>query len=281
MRTPRNIALLCNPTAKKAIRMGDEIAVQLRKKSIPFSLFTRYWPTVWDGFTEAWVVGGDGTVNFFINHYPEFQLPIAIFAGGSGNDLHAAVYGTTTVPAQIERVLNGTAWPVDAGRCNDALFLNGIGIGFDGAVIKSMLGTIKRAGKASYFLAVLRHLLGYREKRCTITHNGTKVMQDCFMICITNGTSFGGGFRVAPKASVTDGLLDVLVVGNLNALKRIRYLPVVQQGEHLHLPFVKYRQTTDVVIKCAHPVSAHRDGEYFSADTFEIRCLVKRFSLLW
>jgi diacylglycerol kinase family enzyme len=73
----------------------------------------------------------------------------------------------------------------------------------------------------------------------------------------------------------------MLIVGKLNAVQRMRYLPVVQKGEHLHLPFVKYQHTNAIVVKSAAAVPAHRDGEFFSADTFEIRCLVKRFSLLW
>jgi len=279
--TERNIALLCNPTKKKALRMGNDIVACLRKKKISFSLFTAYWPTVWDAFTEAWIVGGDGTANVFINHYPDFQLPFAIFPGGSGNDLHALVYGSIPLSAQIEQVLQGTPHPVDAGVCNGDLFLNGIGLGFDGVVIKSMLGTAKRGGSIAYFLAVLRHLFSYQEKRCTLLFDGKKIVQDCFMVVAANGTSYGGGFKIAPKADIADGVLDLMIVGNINAVQRMRYLPVVQRGEHLHLPFVKYEQTNAVIIKCPAPVSAHRDGEYFTADTFEIRCSVKRFSLLW
>src|SRR3712207_1810694 len=110
----KNIALLCNPTRPKALRVGDEIAIRLRKKGVPFSVFTTYWPTIWDGFTEAWLVGGDGTANFFVNHYPDFHLPIAVFPGGSGNDLHITLYGRPSLGRQIDQVLQGTAQPVDA-----------------------------------------------------------------------------------------------------------------------------------------------------------------------
>jgi diacylglycerol kinase (ATP) len=276
----KNIALLCNPTRQKALRVGDDIAVRLRKKGIPFSVFTSYWPTVWDGYTEAWLVGGDGTANYFVNHYPDFKLPIAVFPGGSGNDLHAALYGKPSLAKQIDLVLHAKAQPVDAGLCNGTLFLNGIGIGFDGAVVKSMLGTQKFAGKASYLIAILKNIVGYNEKRCTLMFDGKKVVQDCFMISIANGNSYGGGFRVAPKASLTDGVLDVMVVGNVNVLSRLRYLPVIEKGEHLHLPFISYQQADHVVVKSATPIAAHCDGEYFSADLFNIRCLEKRFSLL-
>lgn len=276
----RNIALLCNPIVEKAIRITDEITILLRANEIPFSIFTAYWPTVWDGFTEAWIIGGDGTVNFFINQYPEFQLPIGVFAAGSGNDLYWKLYGKTSVADQVQTFLKAHVQVIDAGSCNGRLFINGVGIGFDGVVVKSMLGKKKLAGKASYLLSVMKNIFLYRESYCSIDFNTTHVAQDCLMISIANGSRYGGGFLVAPKASVTDALLDLVLVGKIDAAQRMRYLPVIERGAHLELPFVKYYQTDQVTIKAQADLHAHMDGEYFSAETFEIRCLEKRFSFL-
>lgn len=277
----KNIALLCNPTIEKGIRIADEIATTLRTKEIAFSIFTAYWPTVWNAFTEAWIVGGDGTMNFFINQYPDFKLPLALFAGGSGNDLHWMLYGQTSVAAQIEIILKAHAQVIDAGLCNGNYFINGVGIGFDGEVVKDLQGKAKRAGKASYLFSILKHIIMYKEKNCIIYCNGATATQDCFMISIANGKRYGGGFQVAPNASVTDTLLDVMIVGKIAAAKRLRYLPVIERGEHLGLPFVKYAQTKAVVIKSNVALAAHMDGEYFSAGSFEIKCLEGRFSFLY
>jgi YegS/Rv2252/BmrU family lipid kinase len=282
MNGPKHIALLCNPVLEKALRTGDEIIAFLRSREINHSVFTTYWPTVWDGFTEAWIVGGDGTLHHFINTYPNFALPLALFAGGSGNDLHWTLYGDTTVAVQVERVLHAQPRAVDAGECNGKLFLNGVGIGFDGVVVKSMLGKKKLAGKASYLLSIMKHIFLYRERTCTITFDdATTHTADCLMISIANGKRYGGGFQIAPKANVTDGLLDLVVVEKIDAAQRLRYLPVIERGEHLRLPFVQYRQMGRVRITCATPLHAHLDGEYLSAATFDIRCLEKAFLFLW
>jgi YegS/Rv2252/BmrU family lipid kinase len=281
MTEPKNIALLCNPVLEKALRTGDEIIDLLRSKEIDHSVFTTYWPTVWDGFTEAWIIGGDGTLHHFINTYPNFHLPVALFAGGSGNDLHWALYGDLPVAVQVERVLNARPRSIDAGECNGRLFLNGVGIGFDGMVVKSMLGKKKLAGKASYLLSIMKHIFLYRERTCTITYDNTTHISDCLMISIANGKRYGGGFQIAPKAVVTDGLLDLVVVEKIDAAQRLRYLPVIERGEHLRLPFVQYKQTGNVRISCATPLHAHLDGEYLSAATFNIRCLHKAFLFLW
>ena len=124
----------------KALAATDKVAKILSDKKVSFSIFTVNWPTVWEGYTEAWVFGGDGTLNHFINQNKNFSLPISIFKGGSGNDFHWMIYGDITAEEQVERVLNGTAHPVDAGSCNGNLFLVGLGIGFDGAIVKDLLG---------------------------------------------------------------------------------------------------------------------------------------------
>ena len=265
----------------KALRVTDEIAKILSDKKCPFSIFTVTWPTAWDNFTEAWIVGGDGTLNQFINQNKDFPLPMSIFKGGSGNDFHWMLYGDISVAEQVEKVLAGSTHDVDAGSCNGSLFLNGLGIGFDGAIVKDLLGKKKLAGKATYLLSILKNILKHHEERCEIEADGLTVREDCFMISVANAKRYGGGFSVAPRADVEDGLLDINIIGKINPFKRMQFLPVIERGEHLSLPFVQYNQVKDVVIKSKRPMPAHLDGEFLSAALFEVRCLKKRFSFLW
>lgn len=274
----KNIALICNPLPgnTKLLNIADEIAGILNEKEISFSIFTSYWPQTWTDFSEAWIIGGDGTLNYFINQYPDLQLPITIFKAGSGNDFHWMMYGDLTLEKQIEKVLFGNAVYIDAGICNNKLFLNGVGVGFDGAIVKDLLNKKKVAGKASYLLSILKHIVGYQEKYYEIKYKGREIKQDCLLISIANGRRYGGGFNVTPNASVHDGLLDINIVGELSGVKRLRYLPVIEKGEHLELPFVDYDQTENIIIDTPSPVHAHRDGEYFLANHFEISCLPKK-----
>ena len=97
------------------------------------------------------------------------------------------------------------------------------------------------------------------------------------MISVANGKRYGGGFNVAPRASITDGELDLNIVGKVAPLKRIKLLPVIEKGEHLELPLVQYLQAGRVVIETANPVHAHLDGEYITDKRFEIECIPKKF----
>jgi diacylglycerol kinase family enzyme len=101
------------------------------------------------------------------------------------------------------------------------------------------------------------------------------------MISVANGKRYGGGFHVAPKAIFTDGLLDINIVGRISSIKRMKYLPVIEKGEHLNLDFIKYRQTNKIIIQSSTKLHAHADGEYFQSDYFDIEILPKRFSFIF
>lgn len=273
------IALLCNPTAEnsKSLRLLEEVSLHLKKRGLRFNSFTSYWPTTLEGFTDAWILGGDGTLNWFINSFPDCSLPISIFPGGTGNDLHWMLYGEISLITQLDLALSERRRPVDAGICNDKLFINGVGIGFDGAIVKDLIGKKKLAGKASYLLSIMKNILRYGETACQITTGEETMQSQSFMLSIANGKRYGGGFCVAPKAVMDDGLLDLNIVGPISPLKRMRYLPVIEKGAHLELPFITYRQSNKVLIEAETSLPAHLDGEYLEAKTFEIRCLPKKF----
>ncbi len=216
-------------------------------------------------------------MNRFINQYPDISIPLSPFKGGSANDFSWMLFGDATVAEQAAKALDGEPTWVDAGECNGRLFINGAGIGFDGAIVKDLIGKSKQGGKASYLFSVLRHMTYYSEKNCEIRSAEQSLSQECFMISVANGRRYGGGFCVAPEAVANDGKLDVSIVGRISALKRMKYLPVIEKGAHLGLPFVKYFKTGEVEIRSATALPAHLDGEFLSSDRFHIRCLPKKF----
>jgi diacylglycerol kinase (ATP) len=275
----RHVAIICNPVAAtaKAKQVKEEIASILTRADVVHTFFQASWPQNWSGITDAWIVGGDGTLNKFINAYPDINLPISPFKGGSANDFNWMLFGDITVAAQVEKALHGEETKIDGGDCNGTVFINGAGIGFDGAIVKDLIGKTKQVGKASYLFSVLRHMANFSEKKCVIHANGDVIAQECLMISVANGKRYGGGFCVAPEAMIDDGQLDVGIVGKISPLKRMKYLPVIEKGAHLGLPFVKYFKTGEVEIKANTPLPAHLDGEFISSDQFSIRCLPKKF----
>ena len=92
-----------------------------------------------------------------------------------------------------------------------------------------------------------------------------------------NGHRAGGGFHIAPQASITDGLLEVTIISPLSILKRLRYLPVIEKGKHLKLPFVRHFKSANLQISSNQDMDAHLDGEYFSTNYIEIETLPGKF----
>lgn len=281
--TSKHIALICNPTKtnKRALAMCGKVSKLLRGSSIEHSIFIANWPESWDDITEAWIFGGDGTVNYFINKYPDCTIPLAVFPGGTGNDLHWMLYGKAGINTQVDMLLQVSPRQIDAGVCNGKLFLNGVGIGFDGSIVRDLAGKSKWPGKTSYFISIVKHLWGYREQRGSIRADEEGMQGNYFLISVANAQRYGGGFKVAPKASLTDGLLDLNIVKEIAPVKRLRYLPVIEKGRHLDLPFIEYKQAKEVLVSFQSLQPAHIDGDYMEAREFKIAILPKRFSFIY
>jgi len=204
-------------------------------------------------------------------------MPFVIFKGGSGNDMHWLLYGDKSFDQQIEYVLPAAARPVDAGRCNEKLFINGVGVGFEGAVAESVAGKKKSAGKASFYIGVLQKILFYRSGTYRIETEEFNCRKKYLMISISNGRRAGGGFYIAPVARVDDGLLDVTLIDPIPPLVRLRWLPVIEKGKHLHLPVVSHFTTKKILIESDQVLQLHLDGEIYKNRKLEIEILPARF----
>ena len=278
------IAIVTNTLAGsgKAVKLSAKLLAILHVKKIEARIFTeKEWDDRVYDFDQVWITGGDGTVNYFVNRYHDIKKPLCIFNGGTANDFYTLLYGKTTVEKQVDHVLSSNPKPIDAGRCNDRYFLNGVGIGFEGAVAKSLIGVNKFAGKTSFMLSILKHIFFYKEQ-CYRIHSEEKTFENNFlMISIANGTRYGGGFYVAPMAKPDDGLFDANLVGPLSAFKRLRYLPVIEKGKHLELPFIKYFNTKKITINSNQPIQSHLDGEYLEAAELIIEILPGHFNFIF
>lgn len=278
------IAIVTNTLAGngKAVKLSANLMSILQKKKIERRIFTENeWNNQVYEFDQVWIIGGDGTVNYFVNRYHDIMKPLCIFNGGTGNDFYTLLYGTTTVEKQVDYVLSSNPKPIDAGRCNGRYFLNGAGIGFEGAIVKNLIGVRKFAGKTSFMLSILKHIFFYKEQWYRIS-SAEKTFENKFlMISIANGTRYGGGFYVAPMAKPDDGLFDVNLVSPLSPFKRLRYLPVIEKGKHLELPFINNFNTKKITINSNQPIQSHLDGEYLEADELVIEILPAHFNFIF
>lgn len=226
------------------------------------------------------IVGGDGTVHEVVNGIlaVERRVPVGIVAAGSGNDFAWNTLGLPRDPAEaIERTFTGQLVDVDAGRVNGSFFVNSFSVGLD-ADIAVAANRLRKyplmSGSRLYYASTLRQLLfGYH--RCPwlsfkldgdeqVAVHGTQDGR-YVLVAVTNGPSYGAGFRINPSANYKDGLFDICAITYTPLLRALRLLPVVQKGEHLGQPEITFYRARSVHIESRKPVSVQMDGETTSA----------------
>ncbi len=271
----KNIAIVCNALAGagNAVLLSDKISGELLIKNITHTVFNQVWPNDFIGFTDIFIVGGDGTLNYFINLYPGIKLPLVILKGGTGNDFHWLLFGNKTFDEQLRSALNEDPKPIDMGKCNERFFINGVGIGFEGAVAKALTGKKKHPGKTSFLICILQKIVTYRSMYYSIKSVKFNLSGKKLFVDISNGRRAGGGFYVAPQAKADDGLLDVIISDALNLFQRLFYLPVIEKGNHLNLRCIQHSLTDKILIESNGPIQYHLDGEYFEAPKLSIEIL--------
>ncbi|HRE37023.1 MAG TPA: YegS/Rv2252/BmrU family lipid kinase [Chitinophagaceae bacterium] len=270
---------MCNPLAGsgRASGIGRNIQLILETKNVLHSLFIDKWPVSFYSYSDIWIIGGDGTLNYFINKYPDTTLPLVIFNGGTGNDFHWLLYGSKTIEEQVEIAMYAEPRPIDAGRCNERYFINGVGIGFEGEVAKALTGKKKLSGKTSFLLTILKKIFSYRSKHYEVKTESKNLEGKKLLIDISNGRRAGGGFHIAPVAEANDGLLDVVIANALTPLQRLRYLPVIEKGKHLALPFINHFTSRNIKVTSGAIIQYHLDGEYFEATQLDVEIMSKKF----
>jgi diacylglycerol kinase (ATP) len=231
------------------------------------------------------IVGGDGSVHEVVNGIllSGRCVPLGIVAAGSGNDF---AWNTLKLPhdphAAVERAFNGEAVQVDAGVVNGRYFANSFSVGID-ADIAVAAEQLKRypfmSGLRLYYTSTLKQLLfGYH--LCpwlSFDLDGGEVSQAgerrYVLMAVTNGPTYGAGFRINPRADNTDGLFDICAITHTPLLRALKLLPIVQKGEHAGLPEVTFYQAQTVSITSRLPVNIQMDGETTCATSFHARCL--------
>ena len=274
-----SVAILENPNAGKGRsgKLAGWLCNELAARSIAYTVFNNHWPSHFDEFSDIWLIGGDGTINYFINHYPDCDKPIALFKGGTGNDFAWKLYGDRSDAEQLEQVLNAIPKYIDAAKFNDTLFINCLGVGFDGEIISSMKAIRFLGGHVGYLLAVVLKIFSFREYTLHIKTINETWNEPFLLAMIVNSSRAGGGFFVAPDASITDGKLDMVLCKKMPVWKRLKYLPVIKSGKHLHLPFIKHRMEGKFIIQCEKEIAIQIDGELRFAKELLVEVLPSKF----
>lgn len=227
-----------------------------------------------DSFTDLLIIGGDGTINEAVNGM-KYDIPVSFYPGGTGNDFVKNLDIGESSDKNLEVAWNGKIHRIDAGICNDRIFLNGVGIGFDGQIVEEMQHrhVPLLSGHAKYYYHVLSILAFYKEREFSLSIDGTHSEKDLILLTVGNGTTFGGGFKLTPQARIDDGKFQVCTVAKISALRRFLNIIRLKNGSHDRLPEVELMDCQSISIGENEMLNCHIDGEPFGNPPFNIRIL--------
>ena len=224
-----------------------------------------------DGCETIVALGGDGTWSRVaaVMVAARTDCALAPLAGGTGNDLAKSLaIPASNFQAVASLVERRATRRIDVGYIDDRCFINAAGFGFDAAVLAAAAHRRWPRGDALYLTCALELLFGYRGIDASIDGGP---MRTHLLLVVANGARFGGSFRVAPKASVSDRALDIVVVLDAAPVRRAILLAAATRGAHLRLPEAFTFQERDSLLRFAAPPVFEADGELHRAATAEVR----------
>ena len=235
--------------------------------------------------TDIIICGGDGTVNQVSSYLRGTNANAGIIPMGSGNGLAFAAGIPKNPGKAMDIILKGKADPIDAFVINDHFSCMLCGLGFDAQVAHDFAKQSSR-GLTTYVMQTLKNFLAAKPYPFVIKANGKETATEAFFISIANSNQFGNNFTIAPKASLSDGLLDIVLVNKtgklqfiLNVLKQVRKGKIT--GETDSKKSVQYFHAKKLSISNTSLAPLHIDGEAAeTSEYFEIEIIEKAFRLL-
>ena len=232
------------------------------------------------------LVGGDGLLGLVIQVDTARALPLGIVPAGSGNDFARQFALPRSPKRAIARILAAVERPqsVDLGVVTHPngprhWFAGALSIGFDAAINRRANAIRLPLGPLRYQLALVAELLFLRSRRFAIRDAAGERSYTGLLATVMNTRAIGGGIRLAPRASVHDGALDLVEVAHGSRLRVFSVLGLLARARHESIPEVSITRVERVRIDAGAEV-AYSDGEPVGRGPFEVRVAPGALTLL-
>jgi diacylglycerol kinase (ATP) len=221
-----------------------------------------------EGITDVVVCGGDGTVGQIGAFLVGVNVNLGIIPLGSGNGLAYAARIPKDPHNALQLIFKGEAAYIDGFYLNNRFSCMLCGLGFDAQVAHDFARQSKR-GLATYVKQTLLNFFRAKPYRFTIATPHSRFTTDAWFISIANSNQFGNQVTIAPKASLNDGLLDIVVVKKMNKLLLLWKVFWQIRSGHIRPETDKafaqspilYFHTASLIIHNHHQPPLHIDGD--------------------
>lgn len=214
-------------------------------------------------FDIVYAVGGDGTVHEMAKHLIGRAPALGILPIGSGNGF-ARHIGLPIDPAKsIQSCRGGRIVTIDTAEVNGIPFLGVMGIGFDAMVAERFASSDVR-GFRTYVREGMIAFSRFRAEEYEVVAGAATIRQRAFVVAVANSGHYGNNARIAPLASLRDGLLDVVVIDEASLLRALLLLPHMFRGTIHRATGVQTVQTPEAIIRRPAAGAVHLDGEPYT-----------------
>jgi diacylglycerol kinase (ATP) len=240
-----------------------------------------------DRVTDVVLCGGDGTVNTVVQQLLNTSVNFGIVPLGSGNGLALTAKIPKLLNKALEIAFTGTPQFIDAFSINQSFACMLCGIGFDAKVAHDF-ALQKKRGLFTYAEQSLKNFFSAKPYSFEIKLSETTLQTEAFFISVANSNQFGNQFTIAPRASLSDGLLDIVVVRKmakmqfpLSVLWQVLGVNALSDKNALAKNGVLYFQTDSLKIKNIDSAPIHIDGEpKETIKQMDIRVIPRCFKLI-
>jgi diacylglycerol kinase (ATP) len=241
------------------------------------------------------VSGGDGTVAQAVDGLVGTETALAVLPGGTGNvlarQLGLPIPGSLrprAVTEALEALLAGSARRVDVGQITNLAgvrrhFMCWCGLGFDAQVtleVAQQPERKQRLGKMAFLVAGLLTLGAYRGHQVTLRVDGHRSRRRVIMLEANNIQLYGVWLKIAPRAVIDDGWLDVYCFQGRGMLHTLMHGVRLLFGQHLQDPDVDFYRARRIEISSKRRLPVHGDGDVVCFTPATIRVLPRALRLL-
>lgn len=202
------------------------------------------------------VAGGDGTVALAVQELAHTQTALGILSQGTFNNFAAALRLPHNLPESLRMLRDGVPRAVDLGKIGDLYFTESAGVGlFADALALYGQGTNKNFLRAMYALGRLG--LAFRAHDLTLTLDGETQSERSVLCEVCNTYRIAQAVPIAPEADIADGLLDVVILGDIKRGELLEYGRALRAQMQIGLPKVRVVRAREVRLEFRRPRNVH------------------------
>ncbi len=214
--------------------------------------------------------GGDGSLNQTANgilHSNRPATPIAIWPSGTGNDF----VKTVQVPKSFQelklsienKIFKSIDAPCMQWDGKKRYFLNVTDLGLGGCVAYDMRRSKRLLGSfLTYQWLIIKNLIRFKKRTIHFDLDGKKYDARAMNFVVANAKYFGAGLGISPESELSDGLLEVIVIGDLNVFEYLYFVPKVKKCKKLSYHKIQYYSAKKISIETEVPMPIDMDGEF-------------------